>query len=243
MQNGKGLIWFGLFLGLAIVISAYLVTDTLRDIKLANQIIKVRGYSETQVESDLAIWNITITTRQAVRADAYDELANHRKRVKEYLIEKGVTDDEINMQSVYVYQQMKRTDTGRETSEIEAYEITQNIEVKSGDVYNLQSISTEISDLIGEGINVQANMPRYYYTGVNDLKSQLLIDATKDARERAKTLAEGSGVNLGVLRAARQGVFSVRSGDSSSISEEVSDDVSSIDKKITAVVTVDYAME
>ena len=58
-----------------------------------------------------------------------------------------------------------------------------------------------------------------------------------------KTLAEGSGVNLGPLRAARQGVFSVISGDVSGISETSKDNVSAISKKVTAVVTVDYAMK
>ncbi len=59
---------------------------------------------------------------------------------------------------------------------------------------------------------------------------------------RARTLAEGSGVKLGPLRAARQGAFRVRPADSSSISEKVYDDVSSIAKKVSAIVTVDYAM-
>ena len=86
-------------------------------------------------------------------------------------------------------------------------------------------------------------MPSYYYTQVDALKSELLIAATQDARERAKTLAEGSGVNLGPLRAARQGVFSVRPADVSGISETSTDSVASISKKVSAVVTVDYAMK
>ena len=85
-------------------------------------------------------------------------------------------------------------------------------------------------------------MPGYYYTRVNELKSTLLVEATKDARMRAKTLAEGSDANLGPRRAARQGIFSVQSADASSIAEKADDDVSSIPKKITAVVTFDYIM-
>ena len=74
------------------------------------------------------------------------------------------------------------------------------------------------------------------------MKSELLVEATKDARVRAKTLAEGSGATLGPLRAARQGRFSVQSADASSIAEKAGDNVSSIAKKITAVVTFDYVM-
>lgn len=69
------------------------------------------------------------------------------------------------------------------------------------------------------------------------------MQATRDARERARTLAEGSGVSLGPLRAARQGEFSVLAADATSIGEESSEDLGAISKKVTAVVTVDYAVE
>ena len=137
----------------------------------------------------------------------------------------------------------KLTEKGYKTSKTETFELSQRIEVKSRDVQKVSKISTAVSDLLGKGIELQVGMPRYYYTQVNELKSELLVAATKDARMRAQTLAEGSGVKLGPLRAARQGVFSVRSADSSSISERSGDDSSSISKKVTAIVTVDYAMQ
>ena len=88
-------------------------------------------------------------------------------------------------------------------------------------MHNIAKLSTSIASLLGEGIALRSGMPSYSYTQVNALKSELLIEATQDARERAKTLAEGSGVNLGPLRAARQGVFSVRGADSSGIPKRV----------------------
>ena len=147
------------------------------------------------------------------------------------------------MGSVSVNERRKRAENGYDTNEIEFFELSQKIEVKSQDVQNISKLSTEIAALIGEGIALSSGMPSYYYTRVNELKGELLITATQDARERAKTLAEGSGVSLGVLRAARQGVFSVRAADASGISEKSTDDVSSISKKVTALVTVDYAMK
>ena len=52
-------------------------------------------------------------------------------------------------------------------------------------------------------------MPRYYYTQVNELKSELLVAATKDARTRAQTLAEGSGVAIGGHSVQRVREYSV----------------------------------
>ena len=243
MNNARAIIPFGFLLALGLVISTHLVTDAMRDIRMSHQIIKVRGYAETQVESDLAMWSMTVKIKNRDMAKAYSVLARHREKVLDFLKENGVEAQQIKTLSVDVDEHKKRTEKGHETSEIETFELSQIIEVKSRDVQKISSISTTVTDLLGEGIDLQARMPRYYYTQVNELKSELLVAATKDARMRAQTLAEGSGVELGPLRAARQGVFSVRSADSSSVSERSSDDVSSISKKVASVVTVDYAMQ
>ena len=239
----KGFIPFGLILALGLVISTYLVTDAMRDIRMSHQIIKVRGYAEISVESDMAIWNITVKARDKNMASAYTVLAEHRKKVLDFLQKHQVETGEIKIRAVSVNERRKRTENGYETGEIEFFELSQGIGVKSRDVHNISELSTTVASLLGEGIALRSGTPSYYYTQVNALKSQLLVEATQDARERAKTLAEGSGVNLGPLRAARQGVFSVRSADSISISEKSTDDVSSISKKVSAIVTVDYAMK
>ena len=54
MSNAKALIPLGLILALGLVISTYLVTRFAREVVMAHQIIKVRGYAEIPVESDLA---------------------------------------------------------------------------------------------------------------------------------------------------------------------------------------------
>ena len=150
---------------------------------------------------------------------------------------------QMKILSVDVEEHKKLTEKGHKTSRTETFELSQGIEVKSRGVQKVSKISMAVADLLGKGIELQTEMPRYYYTQVNELKSELLLAATKDARMRAQTPAEGSGVKLGSLRAARQGTFSVRSADSSSVSERSRDDVSSISKKIASVITVDYAMQ
>ena len=239
----KGFIPLGLILALGIVISTYLVTDAMRDIRMSHQIIKVRGYAETPVESDMAIWSITVKARDRNMAEAYTVLAEHRGNVLHFLQKNDVAAEEIRMRAVSVNERRRRAENGHDTNEIEFFELSQGISVKSRDVHNISKLSTAIASLLGEGVVLRSGTPNYYYTQVNALKSELLVEATQDARERAKTLAEGSGVSLGSLRAARQGVFSVRSADASGISEKSTDDVSSISKKVSALVTVDYAMK
>jgi hypothetical protein len=243
MQNGKSLLSFGFMIAISVVLSTYLVTDAMRDIRMSHQIIKVRGYAETPVQSDLAKWNISVRASDKKIAEAYHMLATDRAKVLNFLKSNGLKDADVQIGSVTVSELKKRSETGQLTNETETYLLSQTIGIKCTDVSIVAKASTKIPDLLGEGVELHAHAPMYYYTQVNELKSALLVNATKDARERAKTLAEGSGVRLGPLRAARQGVFSVRAADSTGISESSSEDTSSIGKKVAAVVTVDYAMK
>ncbi len=243
MQNGKSFVLFGFMIAIAVVLSTYIVTDAMRDIRMSHQIIKVRGYAEVPVQSDLAKWGITVDASNKEIAEAYHTLAAYRAKVLNFLKSNGLKDADVQIGPVSVSELKKRTEEGQLLNEIERYLLSQIIEIKCPDVSGVAKASTKISDLLGEGVELHAYAPMYYYSRVNELKSQLLVNATKDARERAKILAEGSGVRLGQLRAARQGVFSVRAADSTGISESSSEDISSIGKKVTAVVTVDYAMK
>lgn len=244
MQKWEGLIPFGFLLALGLVVSTYLAADAVRDVRMSHQIIKVRGYAEIPVTSDLAIWEVGVKTRNPALSAAYVSLAAHRQKVLTFLKENGIGDDEITVQHVSVSEIYKKTAEGEVTNEIECYQLSQEIEVKTKNVEKLTAVTTAISNLLGEGIELHVRPPRYYFTGVNELKEKLLVQATRDARERAITLAEGSGVRLGPLRAARQGPFSIVAADASSISDEEGyEDFVSIKKKVTAVVTVDYAMK
>ena len=243
MKNGKSIVPSGFMMAVAVVLSTYLVTDAMRDIRMSHQIIKVRGYAETPVQSDLAKWNITVRASNTEIAGAYNRLAGYRAKVLAFLTSNGLKEADAHIGAVSVSELKKRTESGQFTNEIETYLLSQTIEINSSDVGTVAQAATKISDLLGEGVELHAHAPMYYYTRVNELKSSLLVNATKDARERAKTLAKGSEVRLGPLRAARQGVFSVRAADSAGISESSSEDTTSIAKTVTAIVTVDYAMK
>ena len=210
---------------------------------MSHQIIKVRGYAETPVQSDLAIWDLVVRATNKDIAETYRVLSAHRAKVFDFLKSNGLGGADVQVDTVLLVELKKHTEKGETTNEIEGYELRQIVKVKCADVMGVAKAATKVSDLLGEGVQLHADDPEYYYTKVNDLKSSLLVEATKDARERARTLAEGSGVRLGPLRAARQGVFSVRAADTTGISESSSEDTSSIGKKIAAVVTVDYAMK
>ncbi|MBA7470467.1 hypothetical protein ES707_05754 [subsurface metagenome] len=235
---------FGLILAIGLIISTYLVTDVIRDVRLSHQIIKVRGYAEKIVESDLAIWEIYFGIRSENIKKGYPVIEDQKKQVLAFLKEQGVDQGEIHIFSMSINEQNKLDENANITNEIDFFQLQQIIEITSSDVHKIAGVSSDITQLLKTGIAIQSSSPNYYYSKVNDLKSELLTEATQDARMRAQTLATGSGVKLGFLKAARQGSFSIRSAKSTNISsEDTYDDTYSITKKITAIVTVDYSMK
>lgn len=235
---------FGVMLALGMVGSTFLVTEAMRDVRLSHQIIKVRGYAETTVESNWVEWVIKFSAVSKDIKAGYSSIDQHKEKILKFLRDNELSNEEIKLKSVDVQERMRRTEKGVDTHELEAYVFTQSIEIGSEDVYKIEKLATDITKLMEQGVVLTSGTPAYYYSKVNDLKSRLLTDATRDAKIRAQTLAVGSGVKLGLLRAARQGSFSIRSGKSSTISDDGGyDDTGSIVKKVTAVVTVDYSMK
>jgi hypothetical protein len=68
----------------------------------------------------------------------------------------------------------------------------------------------------------------------------MLAEATKDAKERAKQIAENTGSSVGSVRSARMGVLQITPSDSNEVSGLGINDTSSLEKDITAVVNIEF---
>ena len=84
--------------------------------------------------------------------------------------------------------------------------------------------------------------PQYFYNNLNDVKVQLIGAATKDSLLRAEQFAANSGVTVGPLRSASQGVFQITAPNSTETADYGSYDTSTVEKLVKAVVTVEYSV-
>ncbi len=73
----------------------------------------------------------------------------------------------------------------------------------------MEKISREISELLNQGIAFYSQPPRYYYTGLESLKLEMIAKATEDARIRAERIAENADSDLGDLINANMGIFQI----------------------------------
>ena len=73
----------------------------------------------------------------------------------------------------------------------------------------VETISREVTELLNKGIQLYSSPPRYYYTKLDELKIEMISQATVNARIRAEKIAENSKSQLGELIVAKMGIFQI----------------------------------
>jgi hypothetical protein len=179
--------------------------------------MSVVGLAEQDFESDLIVWDLNYSVRNMNMKDAYSLLKEQNNVVKEYLKSKGLGEDEMIFNAVthYADNDWEWNEAARRSFEVfKGYVLTQSIRIESTDVEKIEKISREVTELLDQGIQIDGNNVSYYYTKLADLKIEMLANATKDARNRAETIAKNAGSSLGGLKTANMGVFQITAPNS-----------------------------
>lgn len=223
-----------------IIVSTMILGNSLENIKGTGNTIIVTGSAKQEITSDLIVWTGSFHAKSPSLQDAYAELEQSKAKVQDYLIKQGVSKDKIVFSSIdtstfYVY-----LPNGVMSSQIDYYELYQNVTISSEEIDKITEISRKVTELINEGVQFQSNPPQYFYTKIADLKVTMLAEATKDAKKRAEMIAENAGSKLGDLKYADMGVIQITPRYSNEISDYGMNDTYSLEKEITAVVHCEF---
>lgn len=234
----------GFALAVALVLSSIIGAWAYTRSKHNEQTITVTGSARKRIKSDLIVWRTSVTYQGDNLTDAYNALKDRVPRVKKYLLSKGVPEDQITVSSVSTRTlRAKTNESGEESGRITGYEMKQELEVRSTDVEKISRISREVTELIDQGILLESNPPSYLYTKLGDLKIEMLAEASKDAKARAQQVAASTGSSIGSVRSAKMGVLQITPADSNEVSDSGMNDTTSLEKDITAVVNISFAVE
>jgi hypothetical protein len=230
-------------LSAALIICAVIVTATWRSNNSAAQTITVTGSAKKEIVSDLGILRGSISVQSPSASESYRELLRQKPLLVEYLKSKGFPEDKIEFFTINSYAQYEMGPNGVQTQKITGYVYNQRMEVVSNDVNKIKQVSLDIPSLVEKGVNFNVEMPEYHYTKLAELKIQIQAEAAKDAMTRAKKIADATDRNLGPMRSARMGILQITPKLSNQISDYGINDLSSIEKEITAVVNASFEIE
>lgn len=220
----------GLCLVLALGIFGYCIDSAVVHFKEYERTVTVKGLSEREVPANIVIWPVSYSAASNELQGLYVALENNSKLVRDFLLAQGISAQDITL-AVPVITDKSAQQYGGERGEFR-YVGQQTITVYSAQVDVVRKAMTELAGLGKQGIAFSGDeyQNEYIFTGLNSLKPQMIEEATTQAREVALKFAKDSSSQLGKIRQASQGQFSIEARDKNNPHI----------KKVRVVSTVEY---
>lgn len=209
----------------------YLVSKSIVDIKMMERTVEVKGLSEREVPADIAIWPITFSMADNDLTNLYTTIQDKNAKVVDFLKAQGFTENEITISAPSVVDKLAREYDSSYGSKFR-YTASSTITVYSNQVDKARQSMIKVVDLGREGIAIAGDSysTQFIYSKLNNIKPEMIEEATKNARQAADKFAKDSESSLGKIKRANQGTFSIENRDSSTAHI----------KKVRVVSTVEY---
>ncbi|MEL7447011.1 MAG: SIMPL domain-containing protein [Pseudomonadota bacterium] len=227
--------WFGTaaIAAIGITLGGYLLGDGLLRAKEAERSVTVRGLAERDVTADLATWTISYSASSPDLAVAQGKVRRDTTAIESFFNDLGFPDDALQPTGANV---SSRTSQG-----VTTYTVRQRLALRTEDIERAQKAVAQQFDLVGRGVFLEEGSGMSYtFTKLNDIKPDMVAEATRDARSSAEQFAKDSGTGVGAIKDATQGYFSIEARDGDSGGWGVSD---SPYKKVRVVTTVNFSLD
>ena len=241
----------GFLLAIGLIVGGLLLGTRIRDFKRADRYVEVKGLVERTVKSDSATWPISFSEAGDSLPDVYAASEKDKAAVLAFLKQQGFGDAETTLGSIAVTD--RSTQMYNSNQHGPRFIVQQTITVQSNDVDKVAAANSHTADLIRAGVVIQSGQNSfgggngggviYKFNGLNALKPDMITEATRNARAAADRFAADSGSQVGAIRSAEQGVFSISAANAGGTGEDGGFDAqadSSIMKKVRVVSTIDY---
>lgn len=200
-----------------------------------DRVVTVKGLAEMEVPANKVTWPLMYKEVGNDLSTLYNKISHTNKAIVGFLKNKGIAEDEISINAPEIIDMQAERYVGE--NKTYRYNVTTVITVTSNKVDLVRSLISEQGELLKQGIAITGGDYRYNitydYTGLNDVKPQMIEEATKNAREAAQKFAKDSDSELGKIKRAVQGQFSIENRDANT----------PYIKRIRVVTTIDYSLE
>ncbi len=198
-------------IGISIVMAAVILAVGLANIITPERSVSVRGLAEREVDADLAVWNMSFLMGENSLESMQKSILEKTEVIKKYLIKHGLEESDFTVKPAAI------TDNSL-NSYMDQTKITykfvaqQTILVRSGKIEAVKSAYADSLELVSAGIAVNQDYDSkvsYEFTKLNDIKPEMIAEATKNARTAAEQFAHDSNSKVGKIKKATQGLFTI----------------------------------
>lgn len=193
----------------AVVISSVIIAAGLSNISPDRRTVSVRGLCEREVPADTVVWPIVYTFGSNSLTELHSIITSAADNVTAFLEDNGLSSGDYTVQAPVI------TDLSTERYGTEAkwrYISRNTVLVRTKKIQEVKDAVSRSIELMEDGIAVTADYSssvQFLFTGLNDIKPEMIASATENAREAAEQFARDSGSRVGKIKNATQGLFSI----------------------------------
>jgi hypothetical protein len=208
----------GLALALGVLGSTLAVCHTVIRIKADphDYSIEVFGSARRTVLADRVSWGAAMELKVQRVSEGHAALETARHKITEYLVGRGIPAEEVRFAAPDVTPIEERATKDAPLRTI-GYAMRQGLTVECERAEPLRTVAQESAELIaaaeiggGEWVWRPADL-QYHYTHLDELKQEVLAEATRNGKVRAAAIAQAAGQRLGTLRIVEFGDIQIRS--------------------------------
>ena len=218
-----------------IVLMGIAISIGLKSVANKERVVNVKGLAEMEVAADKVTWPLVYKNIGNDLSVIYRDLQKTNDIITGYLLENGIEKSEITLGAPEIIDMKAERYSSNESPY--RYNVTSVITVVSSKVELVRNLISEQSELLKKGVAITGGDYRYNveyeFTSLNDVKPQMIEEATKNARKAAEKFAADSDSKLGKIKRAYQGQFSISDRDLNT----------PYIKKIRVVTTIDYLLK
>ena len=168
------------------------------------------------MKADRVIWPVVYKTTGNDLPALYGQLNDVSAKIRAFLVENGIPATDISTGAPEIVD--LRADRYNTNRVADRYNVTLVTTVVTGKVDAARSLMSRMGELLKSGIAISANdygnQVQYEFNGLNAIKPAMIEEATHNARKAAEQFAKDSESELGKIKSASQGLFTVSDRDS-----------------------------
>jgi hypothetical protein len=230
-------------LAIGLVLGGLFIGQGVAKFRTADRYVSVKGLAEREVLADVALWPLRFSATHDDLAQAQARIQRSKDSIMAFLRRHGIEPSQVELQNLEVTDIL--ANPYRSSGPIDSrFIIRQTLMVRTSEPEKIETASQDVGELVEAGVVLTSEGgpsigPTYIFTKLNDLKPEMIKEATANARKAAEQFALDSGSRLGGIRQASQGTFVILPRDQASgVMEE------NQRRKIVRVVsTIEYSLE
>lgn len=215
-NNKVNALIIGVFIFLGLATLGHLLGSAAIKFKEYERTVTAKGLSEREYEADIVIWPIQFTETSNDLTELYNSIESSTSEIEKFLESNGVAKNEISYSTPAITDKSAQQYGNNSKAEFR-YTAQQTVTVHSINIKVVRELMSSLSILGKKGIvftggNYQIKT-EYIFTRLNEIKPEMIEEATKNAREVAQKFAADSKSKLGKIKKASQGQFSIKPRD------------------------------